>query len=93
MSDNENIKLEFQQDGDVVSVKGQVVEILPSAKYKVKLPNNSVVLAHTSGKMRKNRIKILQYDSVNVEISISDLDNLKRKDVVVNGRITFRYKA
>jgi translation initiation factor IF-1 len=93
MAENEVVALEFQQNGDVISVKGQVIELLPNTKYRVKLPNNAIVLAHTSGKMRKNRIKILQYDSVNVEISISDLENLKRKDIITNGRITFRYKA
>jgi translation initiation factor IF-1 len=92
MSENEN-NLEFQQNGDVISIRGEVIELLPNAKYRVKLPNNAIILAHTSGKMRKNRIKILQYDNVNVEISISDLENLKRKDSIVNGRITFRHKA
>ena len=92
MTDDIN-DIEVDNDADTISLKGEVLEILPNTKFKVKLQNGSVILAHASGKMRKNRIKVLQYDTVNVEVSISDLENLKRKDAKVNGRITFRYKA
>jgi translation initiation factor IF-1 len=92
-NNNEVENIEEGSDSDTLSLKGEVIEILPNTKFKVKLQNGSIILAHASGKMRKNRIKVLQHDSVNVEVSISDLENLKRKDVKVNGRITFRYKA
>ena len=63
--------------------EGTVVETLPSANFKVKLPNDMIILAHVSGKMRKHFIRILPDDKVLVEISPYDLNR---------GRITFRYK-
>ena len=60
-----------------------VSEILPNAMFRVKLENGHEVLAHTSGKMRKNRIRVLVGDKVNVEMTPYDL---------TKGRITFRHK-
>ena len=68
---------------DVVEVEGTVIEALPNAMFQVKLENGHVVLAHISGKMRMNFIRILPGDKVTVEITPYDL---KR------GRITYRFK-
>ena len=62
---------------------GTVVELLPNAMFKVKLENNHEVLAHTSGKIRKNRIRVLVGDKVDVEMTPYDL---------TKGRIIFRHK-
>ncbi len=86
-------EIELSEDGTTLRIKGEVIEVLPGTLFKVKLINDAIVLAHTSGKMRKHRIRVLLYDIVSVEISISDAENLKRKDIIVNGRIAFRYKA
>ena len=68
---------------DAIEFQGVVSELLPNAMFKVKLDNDHEVLAHTSGKMRKNRIRVLLGDKVNVEMTPYDL---------TKGRITFRYK-
>ena len=68
---------------DVLEVSGTVSELLPNAMFRVKLDNEHEVLAHTSGKMRKNRIRVLAGDRVNVEMTPYDL---------TKGRITFRFK-
>ncbi|CAN5586080.1 translation initiation factor IF-1 [soil metagenome] len=68
---------------DAIKVDGVVSEILPNTAFKVKLENGHEVLAHISGKMRMNYIKILQGDKVTVELSPYDL---------TKGRITYRYK-
>lgn len=68
---------------DVIEVEGVVVEALPNAMFQVKLPNDHVVLAHVSGKIRMNFIKILPGDRVTIELTPYDL---KR------GRITYRFK-
>ena len=68
---------------DLLEFEGIVSEILPNAMFRVKLDNGHEVLAHTSGKMRKNRIRVLQGDKVNVEMTPYDLSK---------GRITFRHK-
>ena len=62
---------------------GVVTEALSNAMFRVKLDNDHQVLAHTSGKMRKNRIRVLAGDRVNVEMTPYDL---------TKGRITFRFK-
>ena len=62
---------------------GHLAELLPNAMFRVKLDNEHEVLAHTSGKMRKNRIRVLAGDRVNVEMTPYDL---------TKGRITFRFK-
>ena len=68
---------------DVIEVEGTVVETLPNAMFKVQLDNGVVILAHVSGKIRMNYIRILPGDKVTVEISPYDL---------TRGRITFRHK-
>ncbi len=52
--------------------EGVVVETLPSANFKVKLPNDMIILAHVSGKMRMNYIKIIPGDRVLVDVSVYD---------------------
>jgi len=68
---------------DVIEVMATVVETLPNAMFKVKLETNHEVLAHVSGRMRKNFIRILPGDRVAVELSPYDLNR---------GRIVYRYK-
>ena len=68
---------------DVIEVEGTVVEALPNTNFKVELENGYVVLAHISGKLRMNYIKILPGDKVKVELSPYDL---------TKGRITWRAK-
>ena len=66
---------------DLLEFRGKITEVLPNAMFKVELENGAKLLAHTAGKLRKNRIRVLQGDSVTVEISPYDLQK---------GRITFR---
>ena len=68
---------------DAIEVEGRIVETLPNAKFRVKLANEHLVLAHLSGKMRMNFIRILPGDKVALELSPYDLSR---------GRITYRYK-
>lgn len=68
---------------DLIQLKGEVTEVLPNAMFRVKLENGHDILAHSSGKMRKNRIRVLQGDSVDIEMSPYDLSK---------GRITHRHK-
>ncbi len=68
---------------DTITAEGVVVESLPNATFKVKLENGHIILAHISGKMRMNFIKILPGDKVTVEISVYDLSK---------GRIVYRHK-
>ena len=68
---------------DAIEFQGVVSELLPNAMFKVKLDNDHEVIAHTSGKMRKNRIRVLAGDKVTVEMTPYDL---------TKGRITFRWK-
>ncbi len=68
---------------DVIEVEGTVVEKLPNAMFRVALQNNHVVLAHISGKLRMNFIRILPGDKVTLELSPYDLDK---------GRIIWRDK-
>ena len=58
---------------DVTEIEGTVVEALPSAQFKVELPNGHQILAHISGKLRMNFIRILPGDKVTVEMSPYDL--------------------
>lgn len=69
---------------DILEVEGEVVELLPNTKFRVKLPNGKLILAHISGKMRMHFIKILPGDTVVVEMSPYDL---------TKGRITYRSKG
>ena len=66
-----------------IEFQGVVLELLPNAMFKVKLDNDHEILAHSSGKMRKNRIRVLAGDKVTVEMTPYDL---------TKGRITFRWK-
>ncbi len=68
---------------DVIEIEGTVVEKLPNAMFKVELPNGHIVLAHISGKLRMNYIRILPGDKVTLEMSPYDLSK---------GRITWRSK-
>ena len=66
-----------------IEFQGVVLELLPNAMFKVKLENDHEILAHSSGKMRKNRIRVLAGDKGTVEMTPYDL---------TKGRITFRWK-
>ena len=68
---------------DVIEVEGVVLESLPNAMFKVELQNKHTILAHISGKLRMNFIKILPGDKVTVQMSPYDL---------TKGRITWRAK-
>ncbi len=68
---------------DTIEVEGTVVEPLPNAMFRVRLDNGHMVLAHVSGKIRLNFIRILPGDKVLLELSPYDLSR---------GRITYRYK-
>jgi translation initiation factor IF-1 len=67
---------------DFLELKGQVTELLPNAMFRVKLENKHEILAHTAGKLRKNRIRVLTGDNVLVEVTPYDL---------TKGRIIFRF--
>lgn len=68
---------------EAISIEGTVIEALPNASFRVELENKHVVLAHVSGKMRMNFIRILPGDKVTVDLSPYDLNR---------GRITYRFK-
>ncbi|MCF0109047.1 MAG: translation initiation factor IF-1 [Erysipelotrichaceae bacterium] len=68
---------------DVIEIDGIVEDTLPDAKFKVRLQNGHVILAHVAGKIRMHYIRILPGDRVTVEISPYDLSR---------GRITYRHK-
>ena len=68
---------------DLIEFNGVVAELLPNAMFRVKLDNDHTILAHTSGKMRKNRIRVLAGDKVQVEMTPYDLSK---------GRINYRFK-
>tara|TARA_B100001765_G_C19272062_1_gene236024 strand:- start:6 stop:221 length:216 start_codon:yes stop_codon:yes gene_type:complete len=67
---------------DLLEFRGKVTELLPNAMFRVRLENNHEVLAHTAGKLRKNRIRVLNGDEVMVEVTPYDL---------TKGRIIFRF--
>lgn len=69
---------------ELLEFQGLVLEVLPDSRYRVKLDNEHETLAYSSGRMKKNRIRILQGDRVTVEMTPYDLSK---------GRITFRHKA
>lgn len=68
---------------DVINVEAVVIECLPNVQFKVRLENGMVIMAHVSGKIRMNNIRILPGDRVALEISPYDL---------TRGRIKYRYK-
>ena len=67
---------------DFLQFKGKVTELLPNAMFRVKLENDHEVLAHTAGKLKKNRIRVLTGDNVLVEVTPYDLSK---------GRIIYRF--
>lgn len=71
-------------DDKAIEVNGTVLKVLPATMYTVRLENGHEILAHVSGKMRKNFIRIAIGDTVTVEISPYDLNK---------GRITYRHKS
>ena len=68
---------------ELIETEGKIIEALPNAMFRVELENGHLVLAHVSGKMRMNFIRILPGDKVKLELSPYDLNR---------GRITFRVK-
>ena len=68
---------------DLLEFEGVVMELLPDARFRVRLDNGHETLAYSSGKMKKNRIKVLAGDRVTVEMTPYDL---------TKGRVTFRHK-
>ena len=68
---------------DVIETEGKVIEVLPSAQFKVQLANGHVILAYLSGKLRMNYIRVLEGDKVKIELSPYDL---------TKGRSTWRDK-
>ena len=66
---------------DLLEFRGKVTDLLPNAMFRVELENGHIVTAHTAGKLRKNRIRVLQGDSVTIEMTPYDL---------TKGRIIFR---
>jgi len=66
-----------------IEIEGHVTEVLPNATFRVELENGHEVLAHLSGKMRQNYIRVLEGDRVKCELSPYDLSR---------GRVTYRYK-
>jgi translation initiation factor IF-1 len=66
---------------DIIEMLGVVENVLPNSMFRVRLENDLLVLAHISGKIRKNRIQILLGDRVRTELSVYDLSR---------GRITYR---
>ncbi len=66
---------------DFIEMQGEVLELMPAASFRVKLENGHEILAHLSGKMRMNKIRLLPGDKVKMEISPYDL---------TKGRITYR---
>ncbi len=68
---------------EAIEIDGVILEALPNASFRVRLENNLEILAHVSGKMRMNFIKILPGDRVRVQVSPYDLSK---------GRITYRFK-
>jgi translation initiation factor IF-1 len=77
-------KEECMAKEDLLEFEGTIVELLPNATFRVKLVSNDhEIIAHTAGKMRKNRIRVLTGDKVLVEMTPYDL---------TKGRITYRFK-
>jgi translation initiation factor IF-1 len=68
---------------ELIEFEGVVLELLPNATFRVKLENDHIIIAHTSGRMRKNRIRILTGDRVTIEMTPYDL---------TKGRVIHRHK-
>lgn len=67
---------------DIIEIKGTIEELLPGAKFRVKLENDHMVIAHLAGKLRKNNIRLGLGDDVKIEMTPYDLSK---------GRITYRF--
>jgi translation initiation factor IF-1 len=76
-------KVGLMSKEELMEFPGTVSELLPNATFRVKLENDHEIIAHTAGKMRKNRIRVLTGDKVLVEMTPYDL---------TKGRITYRFK-
>lgn len=68
---------------ELLEMSGTVLELLPNAMFRVRLENDHEIIAHTAGKLRKHRIRVLAGDKVDVELTPYDL---------TKGRITYRHK-
>jgi translation initiation factor IF-1 len=79
LQENRNFRMAKEE---LLEMRGQVVELLPNAMFRVRLENDHEILGHTAGKMRKNRIRVLVGDEVLVELTPYDL---------TKGRITYRF--
>ena len=73
--------VEKEKNSSAIEVEGKVLEVLPGGQFRVELENKHVVIAHVSGKLRMNYIRILAGDTVTIELSEYDL---------TKGRITWR---
>ena len=78
-----NLRARPMSKEELLEFPGVVSELLPNAMFRVKLENDHEIIAHTAGKMRKNRIRVLAGDKVLVEMTPYDL---------TKGRITYRFK-
>lgn len=78
---NNKVNAETLNSKDFIEMQGEVIELMPAATFKVQLESGHEILAHLSGKMRMNRIRLLPGDKVKLEISPYDLSK---------GRIVFR---
>ncbi len=78
----QNLRIDLAKE-ELLEFEGEVVELLPNATFRVKLTNDHELIAHTAGRMRKNRIRVLAGDKVTVEMTPYDLSK---------GRITYRFK-
>ena len=67
----------------VIEVKGKVIELLPNASFRIELDNGKIIIAYTSGRMRKRRIRVLAGDTVTIEMTAYD---------ITKGRIVHREK-
>jgi translation initiation factor IF-1 len=81
MSENNTANNTVMNSKEFIEMKGEVVEAMPSASFKVLLENGHEILAHLSGRMRMNKIRLLPGDKVKIEISPYDL---------TKGRIIYR---
>ena len=77
------LRVRFMAKEELLEFNATVVELLPNATFRVKLENEHEVIAHTAGKMRKNRIRVLTGDNVQVAMTPYDL---------TKGRINYRFK-
>lgn len=82
MSHNKDEQVSIAGSKDFIEDRGEVIELLPAATFRVKLENGHIILAHLSGKMRLNKIRLMPGDKVKVQITPYDL---------TKGRIVYRF--